>query len=215
MPIHQPQQRTDPTSERPGVQQAEAALMEHYPHLVRLAYLVLPPSLGRHRRVLAAHGAVQRSLPARRSAAPGRVRVPAQTRAPDSGEGPDGPRGPRTPGCGYGCSVPRWRTSAGPAGGPDAFPRRPPCAPPCRRSGGCGSFHGRAVSTNSRWTGPCPRCREGYGPPSPSSCWRDCRSPRSARCSSRPGGAMPPTRCGLPGGWAARPLGGRGAVAIR
>ncbi|WP_326675859.1 hypothetical protein [Streptomyces sp. NBC_01237] len=93
MPIHQPQQRTDPTSERPGVQQAEAALMEHYPHLVRLAYLVLPPSLGRHRRVLAAHGAVQRSLPARRSAAPGRVRVPAQTRAPDSGEGPDGPRG--------------------------------------------------------------------------------------------------------------------------
>lgn len=44
---------------RPGpvvdVEQAEAALVEHYPRLVRLAYLVLPPSLGRNRRVLTAH----------------------------------------------------------------------------------------------------------------------------------------------------------------
>ncbi|WP_411084717.1 hypothetical protein [Streptomyces sp. cmx-18-6] len=81
MPIHQPQQR--PASAAPseplGVPQAEAALVEHYPRLVRLAYVVLPPSLGRHRRVLAAHGAVQRALPGARTS-PDRVRVPAQSR---------------------------------------------------------------------------------------------------------------------------------------
>ncbi|MFJ3584078.1 hypothetical protein ACIPPS_17805 [Streptomyces sp. NPDC090127] len=49
------------------VDQAEAALVEHYPRLVRIAYLVLPPSLGRNRRVLTAHALVQRSLPARRT----------------------------------------------------------------------------------------------------------------------------------------------------
>ncbi|MDT0380320.1 hypothetical protein RM572_16320 [Streptomyces sp. DSM 42041] len=46
-----------------AVADAEAALVEHYPHLVRLAYLVLPAEMGRHRRVLAAHRAVQRALP--------------------------------------------------------------------------------------------------------------------------------------------------------
>ncbi|GGV15708.1 hypothetical protein GCM10010245_27160 [Streptomyces spectabilis] len=45
------------------VEQAEAALVEHYPRLVRLAYLVLPPGLGRNRRVLTAHALVQRALP--------------------------------------------------------------------------------------------------------------------------------------------------------
>ncbi|MFD0023964.1 hypothetical protein [Streptomyces sp. NPDC058382] len=82
MPIHQPQQRSSGSSERPGVPQAEAALVEHYPRLVRLAYLVLPPALGRHRRVLAAHAAVQRALPGARTApeAPAAARVPAQTR---------------------------------------------------------------------------------------------------------------------------------------
>jgi hypothetical protein len=45
------------------VEQAQAALVEHYPRLVRLAYLVLPPSLDRHRRVLTAHSLVQRALP--------------------------------------------------------------------------------------------------------------------------------------------------------
>ncbi|MGP4051101.1 hypothetical protein [Streptomyces sp. 2A115] len=45
------------------VEQAEAALVEHYPRLVRLAYLVLPPSLGRNRRVLTAHSLTQRALP--------------------------------------------------------------------------------------------------------------------------------------------------------
>ncbi|MGW1020986.1 hypothetical protein [Streptomyces niveus] len=51
------------------VEQAEAALVEHYPRLVRIAYLVLPPALGRNRRVLTAHAVVQRSLPRGRSAA--------------------------------------------------------------------------------------------------------------------------------------------------
>ncbi|WP_336052976.1 hypothetical protein [Streptomyces sp. CA2R101] len=48
---------------RADVERAEAALVEHYPRLVRLTYLVLPPSTGRHRRVLTAHGLVQRALP--------------------------------------------------------------------------------------------------------------------------------------------------------
>ncbi|GAU69500.1 hypothetical protein SSP35_12_01480 [Streptomyces sp. NBRC 110611] len=48
---------------RAPLERAEAAIVEHYPRLVRLAYLVLPPSMGRHRRVLTAHGLVQRALP--------------------------------------------------------------------------------------------------------------------------------------------------------
>ncbi|MFD3516992.1 hypothetical protein [Streptomyces sp. NPDC058657] len=65
--------RTEPAARaaapRPplSVEQAEAALVEHYPRLVRLAFITLAPSLGRHRRVLAAHGIVQRALPARRT----------------------------------------------------------------------------------------------------------------------------------------------------
>lgn len=47
---------------RHPVERAEAALIGHYPRLVRLAYLTLPPALGRHRRVLAAHATAQRSL---------------------------------------------------------------------------------------------------------------------------------------------------------
>ncbi|MFC8826429.1 hypothetical protein ACFT9I_13935 [Streptomyces sp. NPDC057137] len=63
MPTHR--RATDDTlpGKRPGVDEAEAALVEHYPRLVRLAYLTLPPRLGRHRRVLAAHAVVQRVLP--------------------------------------------------------------------------------------------------------------------------------------------------------
>ncbi|MGV9562912.1 hypothetical protein [Streptomyces sp. NPDC003480] len=51
------------------VEQAEATLVEHYPRLVRLAYLVLPPGLGRNRRVLTAHALVQRALPRGRALA--------------------------------------------------------------------------------------------------------------------------------------------------
>ncbi|MFD8463815.1 hypothetical protein ACFV10_01675 [Streptomyces cyaneofuscatus] len=88
MPIHQPQQRSAAaSSESLGVQQAEAALVEHYPRLVRLAYVVLPPSLGRHRRVLAAHGAVQRALPVTRTAPARMAQVPAQSRrSPEAGQ---------------------------------------------------------------------------------------------------------------------------------
>ncbi|MEV0635803.1 hypothetical protein AB0I77_12675 [Streptomyces sp. NPDC050619] len=58
------------------IEQAEAALVEHYPRLVRLAYLVLPPGLGRSRRVLAAHALTQRALPRGRTPAPV---IPAQS----------------------------------------------------------------------------------------------------------------------------------------
>ncbi|RKE17687.1 hypothetical protein [Streptomyces sp. TLI_171] len=44
---------------------AEAALVRHYRRLACLAYLTLPAGRGRHARVMAAHAAVQRSLPAR------------------------------------------------------------------------------------------------------------------------------------------------------
>ncbi|WP_326585856.1 hypothetical protein OG889_32640 [Streptomyces sp. NBC_00481] len=57
------------------VEQAEAALVEHYPRLVRLAYLTLPPGLGRNRRVLTAHALTQRALPRRRRSA---SLIPAQ-----------------------------------------------------------------------------------------------------------------------------------------
>ncbi|MFF5702845.1 hypothetical protein ACFY7H_10125 [Streptomyces sp. NPDC012794] len=65
----------------PDVEQAEAAIVEHYPRLVRLAYLVLPPALGRNRRVLTAHSLTQRALPrGRRGSDPAAVQggVPAQ-----------------------------------------------------------------------------------------------------------------------------------------
>jgi hypothetical protein len=67
------------------VEQAEAALVEHYPRLVRLAYLMLPPGLGRGRRVMTAHALTQRALPRGRSAA---SVIPVQNGgSPSSGEG--------------------------------------------------------------------------------------------------------------------------------
>ncbi|MFD9646323.1 hypothetical protein ACFWWN_22990, partial [Streptomyces sp. NPDC059082] len=63
------------------VEQAEAALVERYPRLVRIAYLVLPPALGRNRRVLTAHALVQRSLPRRRVPGPA---VPGPRQAEDA-----------------------------------------------------------------------------------------------------------------------------------
>ncbi|MGI5407818.1 hypothetical protein ACQEV9_13580 [Streptomyces chartreusis] len=67
------------------VERAEAALVEHYPRLVRLAYLVLPPSLGRNRRVLTAHSLTQRALPRGRTAAA--PVIPAQSTGRDSDPG--------------------------------------------------------------------------------------------------------------------------------
>ncbi|MFE2045734.1 hypothetical protein ACFXAZ_33425 [Streptomyces sp. NPDC059477] len=65
------------------VEQAEAALVEHYPRLVRLAYLVLPPSPNRGRRVLSAHALAQRALPRGRTAAPV---IPAQSTGDRDGD---------------------------------------------------------------------------------------------------------------------------------
>ncbi|MFE5830053.1 hypothetical protein ACFQ8W_07345 [Streptomyces sp. NPDC056508] len=69
---------------RPAREAAEAALVEHYPALVRLAYLVLPPALGRHRRVLAAHALVQNSLAETAGRPKGGASLPGQR----SGERP-------------------------------------------------------------------------------------------------------------------------------
>ncbi|MEU9188664.1 hypothetical protein AB0D14_29830 [Streptomyces sp. NPDC048484] len=71
------------------VEQAEAALVEHYPRLVRLAYLVLPPSLGRNRRVLTAHALTQRTLPRGRTSGDASV-VPAQKTAAEGRDGDPG-----------------------------------------------------------------------------------------------------------------------------
>ncbi|MFB7591070.1 hypothetical protein [Streptomyces sp. NPDC056169] len=71
---------------RPTRNDAEAALVEHYPQLVRLAHLILPPSLGRHRRLLTAHALAQKSFsaaaPSRSGPAPDPT-VPAQRGEPD------------------------------------------------------------------------------------------------------------------------------------
>ncbi|WP_424214075.1 hypothetical protein ACN20G_19490 [Streptomyces sp. BI20] len=76
------------TRPRPlDVERAEAAIVEHYPRLVRLAYLVLPPTLGRHRRVLTAHSLAQRALPRTR-----REKIPApRTEEPAAGTAPADP----------------------------------------------------------------------------------------------------------------------------
>ncbi|MFE9447851.1 hypothetical protein [Streptomyces sp. NPDC006739] len=66
------------------VEQAEAALVEHYPRLVRLAYLVLPPGSSRGRRVLSAHALTQRALP--RGRRPASV-IPAQATGRDGDPG--------------------------------------------------------------------------------------------------------------------------------
>ncbi|MEV6393851.1 hypothetical protein AB0M39_03555 [Streptomyces sp. NPDC051907] len=80
-----------PAADRVELDQAEAALVEHYPRLVRIAYLVLPPSLGRNRRVLTAHALAQRSLPRGRT-----------TPVADHGAGvPTSRRGQGGPGPGY------------------------------------------------------------------------------------------------------------------
>ncbi|MEW2154802.1 hypothetical protein AB0950_05815 [Streptomyces sp. NPDC007189] len=79
-------QRHAPASGNTGpfdLEQAEAALVEHYPRLVRIAYLVLPPGLGRSRRVLTAHALVQRALPSGRKRQPA---IPAQTSGRQGGD---------------------------------------------------------------------------------------------------------------------------------
>ncbi|MEU5219845.1 hypothetical protein AB0G79_27160 [Streptomyces sp. NPDC020807] len=87
-----------PTPRPPSRDAAEAALVEHYPALVRLAHLILPPELGRHRRVLAAHALVQRGL--------GRAGAGTRSGPPQRGEADSVGDAPRVP-------VPRPGGSAG------------------------------------------------------------------------------------------------------
>ncbi|MEU3460037.1 hypothetical protein ABZ721_08765 [Streptomyces sp. NPDC006733] len=63
-PANRPARGAEPPEPGPvEVEDAEASIVENYPHLVRLAYLTLPAALGKHRRVLTAHALVQRALP--------------------------------------------------------------------------------------------------------------------------------------------------------
>ncbi|MFD6281218.1 hypothetical protein ACFWFI_37500 [Streptomyces sp. NPDC060209] len=89
MPLHPSPLRILGPGTHLGVKEAEAALVEHYPRLVRLAYLTLPPRLGRHRRVLAAHAAVQRALHGRTRPAPwqGAEGIPAPRSGVRAGDG--------------------------------------------------------------------------------------------------------------------------------
>ncbi|MET9607650.1 hypothetical protein ABZZ17_21720 [Streptomyces sp. NPDC006512] len=98
------------------MERAEAVLVEHYPHLIRLAYVTLPGSMGRHSRVLLAHRAVQRALPR-------------------AGGGPDpgGPGGPDSPGGPLGgVRIRVLRAALAPAGRARALSARigTPPAPP-------------------------------------------------------------------------------------
>ncbi|MEV0599417.1 hypothetical protein AB0I82_08975 [Streptomyces sp. NPDC050315] len=85
--ISPPPDRTSPLGVI-DVEQAEAVLVEHYPRLVRLAYLVLPPRLGRSRRVLTAHAVTQRALPRHRTDVPESA-LPAQRPGADGRPAPD------------------------------------------------------------------------------------------------------------------------------
>ncbi|MEU3144059.1 hypothetical protein [Streptomyces sp. NPDC006999] len=90
---HAAKRPTVPSPDDPlvDVRQAETALVEHYPRLVRLAYLMLPPEPGAGgRRVLTAHALVQRALPRGRTTAPV---IPAQSPRPERAVGPDGDPG--------------------------------------------------------------------------------------------------------------------------
>ncbi|MEV6108585.1 hypothetical protein AB0M28_28355 [Streptomyces sp. NPDC051940] len=82
METQPPPTHPNPAAPSVDLEQAEAALVTHYPRLTRLAYLALPASLGRARRVLSAHAVVQRALPRGRTSGDGPgERIPAQRRA--------------------------------------------------------------------------------------------------------------------------------------
>ncbi|MET7596907.1 hypothetical protein ABZS84_17810 [Streptomyces sp. NPDC005481] len=83
--MHSPRQRPPVTGTRTALDRAESALIGQYGDLTRLAYLTLPVSLGRHRRVLLAHGIVQRALPGVRG------RLPAPRRPEAGGDGAGAP----------------------------------------------------------------------------------------------------------------------------
>lgn len=145
------------------VEQAEAALVEHYPRLVRLAYLTLPPGLGRNRRVLTAHALTQRALPRRRRSA---SLIPAQATGTVAGR-------ERNPGYAYvRLQVVRTALEAGLPLRRRAWPKRSQLPPLLPRVWGLRLFPARAAPTNWPWTSGCrpsaPR------PARPTSCaaWR-------------------------------------------
>ncbi|MGK5639856.1 hypothetical protein ACSNOK_16310 [Streptomyces sp. URMC 126] len=116
---------TDSTTGPLDIEQAEAAIVEHYPRLVRLGYLVLPSGLGRNRRVLTAHALVQRSLPRNRVSL---VECPA-----DTVPGPRGAEGRRNDDPGYAyvrLRVLRGALAAGRPRGRWWWPPRPGQMPP-------------------------------------------------------------------------------------
>ncbi|MGW1768619.1 hypothetical protein ACWCQL_31835 [Streptomyces sp. NPDC002073] len=81
---------TAPDPDLVDVERAEAAIVEHYTRLVRIGYLVLPPALGRNRRVLTAHALAQRALPPGRGApAPAAGTVPAPRQGRGTPDRPD------------------------------------------------------------------------------------------------------------------------------
>ncbi|TDC20545.1 hypothetical protein E1265_21675 [Streptomyces sp. 8K308] len=80
-----PDAPTDTTAEPVGLDRAEAALVEHYPRLVRLGFLVLPGTLGQQRRVLTAHAIAQRALPRGSSERDTPPALPAQRAGTDAG----------------------------------------------------------------------------------------------------------------------------------
>ncbi|MBZ4323763.1 hypothetical protein JNW98_31070, partial [Streptomyces sp. SCA2-4] len=106
------------------IEQAEAAIVEHYPRLVRLGYLVLPSGLGRNRRALTAHALVQRSLP--------RNRVSLVECAADTVPGPRGTAERRNDDPGYAYVRLRVLRGALAAGRPRGrwWPPRPGQLPP-------------------------------------------------------------------------------------
>ncbi|MER6464258.1 hypothetical protein ABT278_27860 [Streptomyces sp. NPDC001228] len=65
---------------RPPVLEVESVLVEQYGDLVRLAHLLLPAALGRHRRVVLAHSLVQRALTGARPGPGARVPHPRTER---------------------------------------------------------------------------------------------------------------------------------------
>ncbi|MGW0897592.1 hypothetical protein ACWD0G_11450 [Streptomyces goshikiensis] len=110
---------TSPRFRSTAVEQAEAVLVEQYPRLVRLAYLTLPDSLGRHSRVLLAHKAVQRALPRRGEAVglggaggPGGPGASGEAGGPDGPDSPDGPLAEVRVRVLRGCLAPAGRTRA-------------------------------------------------------------------------------------------------------
>lgn len=151
-----------------GVEQAEAALVEHYPRLVRMAYLVLPPSLGRNRRVLTAHSVVQRSLPRGRAG-----------RGSEGSAGVPVPRGTAAPGYAYirgrvlrqaleaGLPLRRW-----------AWPKRGQFPPLLPQVWGLRVFPAPAAPMNSPWTSGCPRCPVRHAPRTCCAVSNGCRTRR-------------------------------------